>query len=65
MFGQFDFDVIQRSWVYLFTTGMTFTLKLTVLAMAGGIVLGTMLALMRLSRVGIVSESCRRPRDFM
>ena len=29
MFGEFDFDVIQRSWVYLFTTGMTFTLKLT------------------------------------
>ena len=36
MFGQFDFDVIQRSWVYLFTTGMAFTLKLTVMAMAGG-----------------------------
>ncbi|MEO8653819.1 MAG: ABC transporter permease subunit [Ramlibacter sp.] len=57
MFGQFDFDVIQRSWVYLFTTGMTFTLKLTVMAMAGGIVLGTILALMRLSRVGFVSAA--------
>jgi glutamate/aspartate transport system permease protein len=57
MFGQFDFDVIQRSWVYLFTTGMTFTLKLTVMAMAGGILLGTMLALMRLSRIGAVSTA--------
>jgi glutamate/aspartate transport system permease protein len=45
----FDFNVIERSWVYLFTTGMTFTLKLTVLAMIGGIFLGTLLAMMRLS----------------
>ncbi len=45
----FDFNVIERSWVYMFSTGMTFTLKLTVLAMVGGIILGTMLAMMRLS----------------
>lgn len=57
MLGQFDFDVIERSWVYLFTTGMAFTLKLTVMAMAGGIVLGTVLALMRLSRIGFISVS--------
>ncbi|MBI3283485.1 MAG: amino acid ABC transporter permease [Burkholderiales bacterium] len=49
MFANFDFDVIQRSWVYLFTTGMSFTLKLTLLAMLGGIFLGTLLAMMRLS----------------
>ncbi|GAB2869867.1 ABC transporter permease subunit [Pseudoduganella ginsengisoli] len=49
MLGNFDFDVIVRSWGYLFQTGMLFTLKLTVLAMAGGIVMGTLLALMRLS----------------
>ncbi|AZP12854.1 amino acid ABC transporter permease [Undibacterium parvum] len=49
MFANFDFDVIQRSWVYLFTTGMVFTLKLTLFAMVGGTVLGTMLAMMRLS----------------
>ena len=49
MFADFDFDVIARSWVYLFRVGMLFTLKLTVLAMIGGIVLGTLLALMRLS----------------
>ena len=55
MFGNFDFDVISRSWVYLFQTGMVFTLKLTALAMVGGIVLGTVLALMRLSGNRIVS----------
>ena len=32
MLGNFDFDVISRSWVYLFQTGMVFTLKLTALA---------------------------------
>ncbi len=47
----FDFDVIQRSWVYLFREGMTFTLTLTALAMAGGIVFGTLLAMMRLSSI--------------
>ncbi|HAT32397.1 MAG TPA: amino acid ABC transporter permease [Janthinobacterium sp.] len=49
MFGNFDFDVISRSWVYLFQTGMSFTLELTGLSMVGGIILGTVLALMRLS----------------
>ncbi len=45
----FDFDVIQRSIGYLFREGMTFTLTLTALAAAGGIILGTLLAMMRLS----------------
>jgi glutamate/aspartate transport system permease protein len=54
MLGNFDFDVIQRSWVYLFTTGMAFTLKLTALAMAGGILVGTLLAVMRLSSIRII-----------
>jgi len=45
----FDFDVIQRSWGYLFREGMTFTVTLTLLAMSGGIVFGTLLAMMRLS----------------
>ena len=45
----FDFDVIQRSWVYLFRDGMTFSLTLTALASLGGILFGTLLALMRLS----------------
>lgn len=51
----FDFDVIQRSWVYLFRDGMTFTVTLTALAMLGGIALGTILALMRLSSIKILS----------
>lgn len=51
----FDFDVIQRSWGYLFQTGMVFTLELTFLAMIGGIVVGTLLAMMRLSSNKIIS----------
>ena len=49
MFSGFDFDVIQRSLPYLFREGMTFTLTLTAMAMGGGIVFGTLLAMMRLS----------------
>ena len=49
MFSGFDFDVIQRSAGYLFREGMTFTLTLTAMAMTGGIVFGTLLAMMRLS----------------
>ena len=55
MLGNFDVDVIRRSWVYLFETGMVFTLKLTGLAMFGGIVLGTLLAMMRLSKFKTLS----------
>jgi len=51
----FDFDVIERSWVYLFREGMTFTLTLTFLAMVGGIFFGTLLAMMRLSKFRTVS----------
>src|SRR6187399_3537816 len=51
MFADFDFDVIIRSLPYLFYDGMTFTLTLTVLATIGGIVFGTLLALMRLSGI--------------
>jgi glutamate/aspartate transport system permease protein len=49
MFAQFDFDVIGRSWVYLFQVGMAFTLELTILSMMGGVALGTLLALGRMS----------------
>ena len=49
MLSGFDFDVIQRSAAYLFREGMTFTLTLTAMAMTGGIVFGTLLAMMRLS----------------
>jgi glutamate/aspartate transport system permease protein len=49
MFEGYDFDVIQRSLGYLFREGMVFTLTLTALAMTGGIIFGTLLAMMRLS----------------
>jgi glutamate/aspartate transport system permease protein len=49
MFTGYDFDVIQRSLPYLFREGMTFTVTLTLLAMTGGIIFGTVLAMMRLS----------------
>jgi glutamate/aspartate transport system permease protein len=55
MFAGFDWDVIQRSAGYLFREGMTFTVTLTVLAMTGGIILGTLLAMMRLSSIRVVS----------
>jgi glutamate/aspartate transport system permease protein len=45
----FDFNVIARSLPYLFKEGMTFTVTLTLLAMTGGIIFGTLLAMMRLS----------------
>jgi glutamate/aspartate transport system permease protein len=49
MFANFDFDVIGRTWQVLIFQGLGFTLKITLLAMVGGIVLGTLLAMMRLS----------------
>ena len=54
MFSNFDFDVIWRSLPYLFYQGMTFTLLLTALATLGGIVIGTLLALMRLSGTAVL-----------
>jgi glutamate/aspartate transport system permease protein len=51
----FDWGVIQRSLPYLFLEGMRFTVTLTVLAMAGGIIFGTLLAMMRLSSIKPVS----------
>ena len=49
MFSGYDFEVIERSLGYLFKEGMVFTLTLTALAMTGGIIFGTLLAMMRLS----------------
>ena len=55
MFAGFDFDVIERSLPFLFREGMTFTLTLTAMAMTGGIVFGTLLAMMRLSSYRILN----------
>lgn len=54
MFANYDFDVIFRALPYLFREGMTFTLTLTALAMTGGIVLGTILAMMRLGNIRVL-----------
>src|SRR5262245_26320580 len=49
MFAGYDFEVIQRSLPYLFKEGMVFTVTLTAIAASGGIIFGTLLAMMRLS----------------
>ena len=55
MFADFDFNVIWRSLPYLFREGMTFTLTLTAIATVGGLILGTLVALMRLSSNAVLS----------
>jgi len=46
----FDFSVITANWEYL-AKGLRYTVQVTLFAMAGGIVLGTILAMMRLSSI--------------
>ena len=48
--GDLDFDVIGRALPYL-AQGMQYTLQLTLVAAAGGIVFGTLLAMARLSSI--------------
>jgi glutamate/aspartate transport system permease protein len=55
MFSNFDFGVIWTSLPYLFLDGMKFTVQLTPMAAAGGIVLGTLIAMMRLSGLAPLS----------
>ena len=54
MLANFDFSVITSSLPYLFFEGMRFTLTLTALAAVGGIVLGTFIAMMRLSGLPVI-----------
>jgi glutamate/aspartate transport system permease protein len=49
MFSNFDFGAIVQALPYLFLQGMVFTLELTLLAAFFGTLLGTLIALMRLS----------------
>ncbi|UTD30022.1 amino acid ABC transporter permease [Bradyrhizobium sp. WD16] len=65
MFASFDFDVIRRSLGYLFLDGMSFTLTLTALAATGGLVFGTLLALMRLSGIGVLARLAGLYVDLM
>ena len=53
--NEFDFNVIERSFGYLFKDGMVFTLKLTLLSATGGLILGTLLAIFRLSKNPLLS----------
>jgi len=55
VFGNFDFEIIERTWPYLFYVGMAFTIKLTIVAMLGGIMAGTLLAMGRLSHLRVIS----------
>ena len=57
MFSDFDFSIITDSLGYLFLRGMSVTLSLTVLATLGGILLGTLLALARLSSIRALSAA--------
>jgi len=65
MLSNLDLDVIRRSLGYLFLDGMTFTLTLTALATLGGVVLGTLIALMRLSRVPLLPRIAAGYVNFM
>src|SRR3546814_4529903 len=51
----FDFEIIWRTLPYVFMTGMAFTLKLTIFATIGAVILGTLLAMMRLSSNRFIS----------
>jgi glutamate/aspartate transport system permease protein len=55
MFSNFDYDVIWRSLPYLFQQGMAFTLTLTAIATVFGLILGTLIAMMRLSSSAVLS----------
>src|SRR3954463_13621050 len=65
MFASFDFDVIRRSLAYLFLDGMAFTLTLTGLSALGGIIFGTLIALMRLSGFKLLGRIAGLYVDFM
>lgn len=52
-----DLDIIVRTAPYLFADGLVFTLKLTGLATVGALVLGTLLAMMRLSSYRLLAAA--------
>ncbi|CAA2140767.1 MULTISPECIES: amino acid ABC transporter permease [Methylobacterium] len=65
MFTDFDFGVVLSSLPYLFGTGMVFTLTLTALAASGGIILGTIIAMMRLSGITALALPAKIYVNFM
>jgi glutamate/aspartate transport system permease protein len=65
MFDNFDFDVIRRALPYLFLDGMVFTLTLTALSALGGLIFGTLIALMRLSSYRLLGRIAGLYVDLM
>ena len=65
MLPQFDFEIIGRTLPYLLREGMSFTLMLTALAALSGLVLGTLLALMRLSSLPFLAAIATGYVNFM
>lgn len=65
MFADFDFGVIARSFGYLIGEGLVFTLTLTALATLGGLVIGTLIAMMRLSSFKPLSMAAAGYVNFM
>ncbi|AWN39982.1 ABC transporter permease subunit [Methylobacterium durans] len=65
MFSNLDLSVIVSSLPYLFGQGMVFTVTLTALAASMGVVLGTFLAILRLSGVPGVSHLAKGYVELM
>lgn len=49
MFYEFDWGVIEKSWTYLIFDGLLFTLIVTAISSIGGLILGLILVMMRIS----------------
>ena len=56
----FDWNVISRSLRFVLIDGLGFTLTLTLVATVGGILVGTLLALMRQSKIALI----RKPAEL-
>ena len=64
MLGQFDFSVLLPSLSYIWT-GLIFSAHLTFVAMSGGVVIGTLLAMGRLADVKVLPTVARLYVDLM
>ncbi len=64
MLSQFDFSVLLPSLSYIWT-GLLFSAHLTFVAMSGGVVIGTLLAMARLADVKVLPTAARMYVDLM
>lgn len=64
MFSNFDFSVIPVSLPFIWQ-GLLYSLKLTVIAMLGGVIIGTLLALARLSGGKFLARAAKIYVDLM